>query len=441
MKTLKVETSLQEAIQLQKKIVVLVKKWVEEVYGKSFDEYTRLDLFEMRNGLTMENATPFLEKHAEEWKEIHDTLKSDEFHFENEELFITMMKRVNVHHHIVDEHSFIQFDYSKIIGRWWNVLTENSRGIVYSYPEMEVLSLPFHKFYNLNERKKTEFDSLNHNQPSYLVEKLDGTMIHVFEYKGELFTATRGAIAKSSFTMKAMELLKEKADMGALLTFVKKGYTPVFELLLTQDHEDSLVVVYEEEAIRLIGVRERSSGDYIHPNELSMIAKDLGVDSAIFYEGLTLMDAVSKRTVIQNMEGWVVYLEDGAILKVKGEEYMKLKKPADLEEKLKGKPKLMAKSVFNLMETNTLDDVLAMIRDPKTKEDMEAMQDKILGVLEGLHQSARKLYETHYDGDRGQYARTVIATEPSKLIQTLALSIVSEKVFPIEWKHVENYID
>lgn len=439
MKMLQVDTRLEDAIVLHKKLTLLIKSLVEEMLEKPFEEYGRFDMFELRNVLTEENVTPFLESHKELWEPIHEAVADPSLH--GETLFIKLFQKINVHLHKVDGKFFVQLDYSKTIGRWWNVLSENSRGIVYSYPEMEVLSLPFHKFYNLNERPQTQLHELNLNQPIHIMEKLDGSMIHVFEHDGELYTATRGAIDGFEFNNKAKHHLLTTTNVDTVRSFIQEGYTPIFELLLQEGDENALVVKYEKEELRLIAVRDRNTGHYVHPTEVEEMANQLGVKSAVFYHGMTLGNAIAEQKHVKNMEGWVIYFEDGTMLKVKAEEYLSLLRPKSLDTKFKTKPHLLAPTVFKLMEENKLDDVLANMGNEETKKEMEEMEDKIVAIQEAWHSEARALYERHYSENRGDFARAVLAEKPEKIVQTMVFGMMSGSTVQIKWEHIESALN
>lgn len=438
MKMLQVNTRLEDAIVLQRKLALLVKDLVEEMLEKPFETYGRYDIFNLRNALTEENVKEFLDVRQELWEPIHETLADNDF--QGEKLFIKLFEKVNIHLHNVEGNLFVQFDYSKTIGRWWNLLSENSRGIVFRYPEMEVLSLPFHKFYNLNERPHTQLHALNLNQPIHIMEKLDGSMIHVFEHSGELYTATRGAIHGFEFNQKAKRHLLTTTNVEAVLRTIQNGYTPIFELLLQEGDENALIVKYEKEELRLIAIRERETGHYVHPTELAKIADDFGVEAATFYHGMTFGDVIATQKNVKNMEGWVIYFEDGTMVKVKGEEYLSLLRPRDMDNKFKSKPQLMAPTVFKLMQENKLDDILANMTNAETKEAMEQMEATIETIIESFHTEARALYERHYSENRGDLARAVLAEKPNKVVQNLVFGLMSGSTVTIKWEQIEPFL-
>lgn len=435
MEYLQVNNGFEEGIKLQKQVLVLVKALIEERLEKPFEESNRFDIFTLRTMLTVENVEEFLEKHSDIWNPIYEAVKEDGA--QSAYAFILLMKKLNVLFQTVNGKHFVQFDYSKMIGRWWNVLTENSRGIVYSYPELEVLSVPFHKFYNLNERPHTLFQNLNLHQKHYLFEKLDGTMLHAFEYEGELYVGTRGAIAGYEFNEVGKKLILNEANTEEVLSLIRSGHTPIFELLLPLENELAQVIEYQQDEIRLIAVRNRKDGSYIHPTEIPGLSEKLGVKSAVFYENMHLTDAMEQQKEIKNMEGWVIYFEDGTFLKVKGEDYLRLLQPKEFGMKFEKKPLALAKTVFELMKENKLDDMLSITSNDKVRGEMERLQDEIQGIVDGFHRRARELYDTYYHGDRKVFANAVRQKESNIYIQAVAFTYLSGKVAELKWTHIE----
>ena len=95
----------------------------------------------------------------------------------------------------------------------------DARGTVieWSRDGPELVAYPFHKFFNVGEASFPE-------RPLVAYEKLDGTMVSLFYYDGELRAATRKRLdADSPFAKKALELFEGEARV--------EGRTVVFELL------------------------------------------------------------------------------------------------------------------------------------------------------------------------------------------------------------------
>jgi len=75
----------------------------------------------------------------------------------------------------------------------WNNLLRVCRGIVLD-SHSNVVSFPFHKFFNINEHHETDLQAVSGWQYRSITEKLDGVMIQVFRHEGELVFASRHGI-------------------------------------------------------------------------------------------------------------------------------------------------------------------------------------------------------------------------------------------------------
>lgn len=433
-----------KALSVQRKLIDLYEKLTREFLGVELKALPFQGIHRLRSVITAEKLEHFYTEHVDEVKEIVGLMDKEP----GVETLQHIIDKVNVHAHTLLGVTFIQLDYSKQVGRWWNLLTENSRGNIFRYPDLEIVSLPFSKFYNLNERASTELKNLNFNQSSYVMEKLDGTMIHLFESNGVILSATRGSAGVYYFNDKAIALI-QRANPEAILAVIRSGYTPIFEILLKPEDEFGQLVKYEEEELRLIAVRHRETGAYVHPTELEEMAKAFGVKSAIFYQEKELFHVLQEQNIITNMEGWVIYFEDGLMVKIKGEEYVMQARSKSLEEKVKGKREKsgneIGETIYGWMQAGVLDDQLSYIQSNDLRNEMSQIADNIEKALEEFLMQLKGMFSQHYSVDRKTFA---LALKNDETIDrsTFALlfelykgaSIDSEKV---KWELIEAQLE
>ncbi len=102
--------------------------------------------------------------------------------------------------------------------RFWDEITIQCRGLV-TDESGNVVARPFKKFWNMEEGRHTP-------TPDYeIFEKMDGSYINVFNYKGEWLVSSRGSFT-SDQAEKARELLS-KHDLSKL----DKSCTYIFEVI------------------------------------------------------------------------------------------------------------------------------------------------------------------------------------------------------------------
>jgi len=75
----------------------------------------------------------------------------------------------------------------------WNNLLRVCRGIVLD-KQLNLVSMPFHKFFNIDEHHETHLQLVAAWRYRSITEKLDGVMIQVFRHEGELVFASRHGI-------------------------------------------------------------------------------------------------------------------------------------------------------------------------------------------------------------------------------------------------------
>lgn len=138
-------------------------------------------------------------------------------------------------------------------------LKREFRGITFSKETGEVVSRPYHKFFNLREAEESEEEKLK-NRTFIAREKLDGTMLHPVLINGEVKLLTQKAFSNPQ-TEKGEELLLKNPKLyRAVKELLSKGYTPIFELISPQFQ---LVIPYDREKLILTEVRDNRTGKYL----------------------------------------------------------------------------------------------------------------------------------------------------------------------------------
>lgn len=193
-------------------------------------------------------------------------------------------------------------------------LRREFRGITFSEATGEIVSLPLHKFFNVGQREETQFDKLKHHH-GMIYEKLDGSMVHFFEWKGELRAATR----MSSETPQAQEALGLAHRYGlvdAIVKEVRGGRTPIFEYVAPHNQ---IVVEYPRPRLVYLHSRCRATGAY----EYNPAYQDRAQRFAFRFADV--FDYLNK----EEFEGYVVVLDNGLWVKVKCNWYLERHRVVD----------------------------------------------------------------------------------------------------------------
>jgi len=121
----------------------------------------------------------------------------------------------------------------------WDEVTLSCRGLVFD-DEGNQVSYPFKKFFNIEENKHTPANDFE------IYEKVDGSLITVFNYNGEWVVSSRGSFT-SDQAIAAQKLFKQLMNLDR----IDKAATYLFELIAPWNR---IVVDYgeREELILLV---------------------------------------------------------------------------------------------------------------------------------------------------------------------------------------------
>ena len=88
----------------------------------------------------------------------------------------------------------------EITARKWG-LRRQCRGIIFDH-DGNVISLPIHKFFNVNEKDETQSHLIDLTQPHVILEKLDGSMIRTIPLGNTFRLGTKMGITDVSMQRK-----------------------------------------------------------------------------------------------------------------------------------------------------------------------------------------------------------------------------------------------
>ena len=208
------------------------------------------------------------------------------------------------------------------------------RGIVFNTSRGFVAARPLHKFFNVNERESTQVHNLDWSKVTRVMDKRDGSMIHtVWTMNGVRLKSKKSF---DSDVAKAAENFLHNGNNLNLVKFIGRmvalDYTVIFEWTAP---DARIVLFYPEPELRVLHIRKNVSGEYLEGWEVRNWTNEFGVksvDEPPFIEHLEklgipkselgefLLDLAKSA---QNVEGWVVQFENGDMVKLKTDWYLK----------------------------------------------------------------------------------------------------------------------
>lgn len=222
------------------------------------------------------------------------------------------------------EEGLYVLNYDQIRSPKSDPIVMECRGLILDH-DFNVVSRAFDRFFNLGEAPETQ----SHLDWSKAVvhDKVDGSLIKLYNYKGEWHVSTRGtAFAESDcmgFGITFKELILKAMNMsyselqyaGA---YLDEDITYILELTA---RENRVVTVYEGTKLHFLASRNRVTGDFVQVCDSVKLA--MGWEEVPTYSFGSPEDCVKTAEGLPNLaEGYVVYQDGKPVCKVKSPAYV-----------------------------------------------------------------------------------------------------------------------
>jgi hypothetical protein len=208
----------------------------------------------------------------------------------------------------------------KDMGVAWTEENKYFRSSIWRKHDMHPVSLGFRKFTYIEEQP--EFEPWDYRDNFQAVHKIDGSLLIVSKYKGQLIARTRGTIDASQLANGfEIEELKKKYPKCFDNEYLS---TERFSLLFEWTTPTNRIVLKEsnEPTLTLIGVVNHDDYGYIPPFTISNML-DVGAPMVYGYNELEHIKEFLKTN--ETIEGFVLYSSDWQTLKkAKTDHYLKL---------------------------------------------------------------------------------------------------------------------
>jgi len=209
----------------------------------------------------------------------------------------------------------------------WSMQMRMSRGITFDTQTGEAVSMPYEKFFNMDEYIDGNLANLAKKvatQKFIASEKVDGILIQAFydKYSDSVRLGTRAMLDpdEKGFLSTAEKLMKRGGRYDDIKEHLRGGRSMILELI---DPKYRVVIGYgKKSALFLHGVRDLNTSEMIGFHETASTAKNFGltpVGGREFsnFEELSEFQKHSK----EDLEGFVLRFEDGSMVKAKTEAY------------------------------------------------------------------------------------------------------------------------
>jgi RNA ligase len=261
-------------------------------------------------------------------------------------------------------------------------MRREGRGIAFNTKTGELVSRPFHKFFNVGEAEDLSYEHLGFHRPHVVMDKLDGSLLRPLPTEFGLRWGTKAGITDVGNL--AEKWIDDHAKFRKIaLTCMAANQTPIFEFV---SPENRIVARYNEPDMVLLAVRDNLTGLYMDYDNLVLMAQDFGVsvvrqfdpvegDPAAYFDTLRASDDLD--------EGIVIAWPNGHRAKAKTDLYTTLH---HIKEKASTERNLI-RAIF----TQDIDDLLPLVPE-KDSEAIRAFVDEFWHWMDSLIQDIKDIY-------------------------------------------------
>jgi len=205
--------------------------------------------------------------------------------------------------------------------RKWG-LRRQCRGLIFDL-NGQVISAPYHKFWNAGERTETLLEHIPFDQPHVILDKLDGSMCRPVFFSQEGWTMCT-KMGPTAVAENAERWARNHANYDRFFWDLHNhGLTPLLEWCSRQNR---IVVDYPVDRLVLTAVRDCVTGAYLTYTQLQELAGEYDLDLVRQFEGSveSMQSLMDHTRDLQDAEGYVVRWLDGHMVKIKGESYCQI---------------------------------------------------------------------------------------------------------------------
>jgi RNA ligase len=257
------------------------------------------------------------------------------------------------------------------------------RGLIFD-TDGNIMSRPFHKFFNVNEREETQTHVLDMTQPHVIMEKMDGSMIRPILVNGVMRLATKMGV--TDVALMAESYLVDSTPHFKTYEWLKRcvlsGVTPIFEYVAPTN---KIVIEYSEPRLVLLAMLNNFSGNYYMPHSapFEIVPQYGSVEGG-------LGEYIARAREMQGREGDIIRFADGHMVKIKNDWYVRIHKTKDLVR--------TDRNIADIIVNEQLDDILPLLDATDLavvrayEQRLSAAIENVLGRLEGLVTLAKVLH-------------------------------------------------
>jgi RNA ligase len=257
---------------------------------------------------------------------------------------------------------------------------------------VKLVSLPFTKFFNINENPMTM--DLDLSSINFAHDKRDGSLIATFKHDDMICLKSKTAIASDQALDATKVMHADQRLFDVITDFVNQDYTVIMEYTAP---DNRIVLPYQNKELKILGVRNNKHGEYIDYEQLYADIPEYMVDDYTASINGTVEDFIASIPSMKGIEGFVIGLPSGQRIKIKTEEYLALHRAKDSV--------YSNKRLFEVVLNEASDDLRSMFHDDEYVINRITEMENIVGhAYNGLVNSVEQYYSNNKELDRKSYA-------------------------------------
>lgn len=308
-------------------------------------------------------------------------------HLEGREEFRVMQKDwYTVVNYAVSFENTFQWDDADPVG---SAIRRECRGLIFDTETGNLVSRPYHKFFNASEKDETQLNKINLYEPHIVLEKLDGSMIRPIPTKEGFRLATKAGI--TDVAMNAEVFIADKPHYATFINkCIQKGTTPIFEWC---SRKNRIVIDYPVDQLILTGIRYNMTGQYVSYKVMKSYAEAWSIPVV---KAIASGDETDIQKVVDHIRKWddgegvVIRFDTGHMVKVKADDYVLRHRSKDAINQ--------EKNVLQTILDDTVDDLVPLL----TPEDAHRVQEFQSAFWMALEDVGTKVHDLYRGIDNGQ---------------------------------------
>lgn len=280
----------------------------------------------------------------------------------------------------------------------FRLLRRECRGIIFD-SSGKIISRPLHKFFNVFEKEESQPQHIDLSLPHIILDKMDGSFIRPFIVRDRLLWGTK--MGETDVAVNAEEFVSKNRNYIEFAYWaISENYTPIFEWV---SRKNRIVIDYPVDNLVLLAVRHNNTGKYMPYGGMSVYGSEFNVPVVKNY-GSFLEETGDITRFIEEVrsqtgkEGYVLRFADGAMYKIKCDEYCALHRSKDIASS--------ERNIIQVILDNQIDDLKSLLLE----EDLVRVNEIETKFWEAVKRNVdkyTKIYNHAYEissGDRKKFA-------------------------------------